>query len=223
MLCFATLGAATAPATTLERYRAALAEAVPAPFVSFEYSVEQTGVRDFQETHRIYRDATHERDELLSVNGEALSRPVVRLFRNRPDRYAIARIAPRAANYAFAYAGVARDGKRTGYQFATVPKVPGAFRIDRLSVDTHAFMPQRVQFTAKSGAVVGRGSVSFTKIERFWVPTVATITATVAGKPTREKIVWGRYRFPQSLPANVFTPPRRLPLVEPTPGAFGGP
>jgi hypothetical protein len=206
---------ALAAVAVLANYESVLAKALTPPYVSFEYTVEQVGVRDLQQDHRIYRDRSNERDELLSVNGEALTRPVVRLFRGRVERYTLGRLAPRASGYTFHYLRTNRDGKRTSYEFATTPKVPGQFRIDRVTIDGTSFMPTQLAFTTKSGSVVGRGALVFGKVDRYYVPFSVNLTADVQGKPTREKIVWSHYRFPDSLPSNVFTPPRPLPSPDP--------
>ncbi len=206
---------AVAASAVLANYEAVLAKALTAPYVSFEYTVEQVGARDLQQDHRIYRDRTNERDELLSVNGETLPRPIVRLFRGRIERYALGRLAPRATGYAFRFLRMNRDGKRTSYEFATTPKASGRFRVDRVTIDGTSFMPTQLAFTTKSGAVVGRGTLVFGKVDRYYVPFSVNLTAEVQGKPTREKIVWSHYRFPDSLPSNVFTPPRPLPSPDP--------
>jgi hypothetical protein len=206
---------ATNEAAILARYATLVAKASSAPFVSFDYTVEQVGLRDFQQVHRIYRDKSNERDELTIVNDELLPRPVVRLYRRKPERYSVGRVAPRAPAYAFRYLAPARNGKHAAYVFATIPKVAGRFRVDRVTIDGVTAMPTQLQFTTKSGAVVGRGTIEFMKVDRYYVPSAVTVHATVDGQETRERIVWTHYRFPKSLPSNVFTPPRRLPANEP--------
>ena len=57
---------------------------------------EQTGTRSLEQTHRIFRSGTDERDETIAVNGSRPAVPLVRIFRQRPYRYTIAALAPNA-------------------------------------------------------------------------------------------------------------------------------
>ena len=84
------------PATVLARYADALAALKHPAAISFEFSVEQLGLRNLEQTHRVYRSGSDERDETLSVDGYALNYPAVRSFaiaaivttsrRSRPNR-----------------------------------------------------------------------------------------------------------------------------------------
>ena len=78
----------------LQRYAIAV-QAVPTPKnVVFTYSVSQAGPSNIEQRHQIFRSGTNVRDELLAVDGLALSRKRV-TFAKRENRYAIDRLAPR--------------------------------------------------------------------------------------------------------------------------------
>ncbi len=127
--CAAAAQAPAAPepsAAVLAKYAAAL-QAVEAPkFVRFEYSVEQVGQRNIVQTHRVYRSGTRERDEILSVDGQSLPNPSVRIVSHRVDRYGIAAVAPQVKDYVFTFAGARRTAGHVEYSFSTAPRAAEA-------------------------------------------------------------------------------------------------
>jgi hypothetical protein len=203
------------PAVVLARYVAALQSAALPKYVRFEYSVEQVGARDLVQTHRIYRSGQTERDEILSADGQLLPNPSVSIVRHRVDRYSISALAPRPANYVFAYLGKRRAGTRYDYSFATQARSPGAFDVTGVVIDGRRYLPSQVAFTADSGKVRASGRLSYAPFERYWLIVEASVTAHFDGKVSRERIAWGRYAFPASLPDSTFVAPR--PLTTPSP------
>jgi hypothetical protein len=67
-----------------------------------------------------------------------------------------------------------------------------------------------VRFRTASADATGEGEVVYAPFGRYWMPVLATISANVKGKPARERITWGDYRFPEALPPSTFVPPRPL-------------
>ena len=196
-----------APAGVLARYAIALAKQ-PAPHViSFEYVVEQTGARDLLQIHRVFRSGTNQRDEILSVDGRRLDPPAIRIRRGRRDRYAVAALAPKIDVYDFRFVGAMRVARHEDYVFATTPHAAGAFRVTRVTIDGASFLPTAIAFVTDVHG--GSGSVTFVRVDKYWVPAVATARATYAKLAAREKISFMMYRFPESLPPGTFAQPRR--------------
>jgi hypothetical protein len=92
----------------LDRYEDTLHTLKAPALMSFAYSIEQAGLRNIEQVHRVYRQGLLERDELLSVSGRRSSHPVVYIARDRPDHYAIANLAPTRAHYDFVLIGALR-------------------------------------------------------------------------------------------------------------------
>ncbi|MBV8600348.1 MAG: hypothetical protein JO359_02165 [Candidatus Eremiobacteraeota bacterium] len=156
----------------------------------------------------MYREASNERDEILSLNGEKFLRPQVRIFTRRRDRYAVATIAPSPDAYAFSYVGTVKAGRHVDYVFRTAPHVPGTYAVTQVTIDGAAFLPRRVAFRTESGGVVGTGTIVYAKADRYWMPLSANARADVRGKLQTERISWGRYQFFPSLPSSTFALPR---------------
>jgi hypothetical protein len=210
----AATAAPLAPDAVLAKYQAALAAVKDPRVFTVEYSLEQTGTRVLDQRHRIFRSGGNERDETLAVNGKASSTPVVRIFRGRPYRYAVSRLAPRPAAYDFAYLGPHKAGKHVDYVFRLTPKNPShAFALTDVTIDGVTFLPSSVAFA--TGQHAGTGSVTFTKSERWWVASGATASARVPGGLARERLTFSRWRFPPALPSSTFALAR--PLVTPPP------
>jgi len=93
------------PSVVLTKYAAALVLIKEPLAFSFEYALDQSGVHNLSSQHRVYRSGTTERDETIAINGQRTRRPEVRIFRNRPNRYALAKIAPSEDAYIFTPAG----------------------------------------------------------------------------------------------------------------------
>jgi hypothetical protein len=206
---------AVAPATMLARYAEALA-ANPTPSVlSFEYSIDQTGARDIQQTHRVFRSGNSERDELLSIDGKKLVPPSIHIFLGHRNRYALEALAPRPEAYAFRYIGTVRDGRHVDEVFATTPRSPSDVTISRVTIDGVSALPVTIRFVTRSHG--GSGSVTFGRVQKHWMATAASATATYAKSLAIEHIVFSRYRFPTTLAASTFSTPRPLPSFRPTP------
>jgi hypothetical protein len=188
------------PAEVLSRYADALPDARAPLVVTFEYALEQTGMRNGEQNHRVFRSGDNERDELLAVDGRKLMPPTVRVFRGRRNRYTVADIAPRSADYAFKYVGKHSVGKRTDYVFETTPRGRPAFRVTQVTIDGNSFVPTTVAFAAERGG----GAITFVRVDRYWVPSVATAHASYRNVAATERIVFSRYRFPAALPASTF-------------------
>ena len=203
-----------APDIVLARYQTALAGVKDPRVFTVEYTLEQTGTRVLDQRHRIFRSGGNERDETLAVNGKASSIPVVRIFRGRPYRYAVGRLAPRPAAYDFTYVGPHTTGKHVDYVFQLTAKTPAKdFALTAVTIDGVTFLPSSVAFA--TGSHAGSGSVTFAKSERWWVASGATALARVPGGVARERLTFSRWRFPPQLPPSTFAQPR--PLLTPQP------
>jgi hypothetical protein len=204
-----------APATVRAKYKTALATLKEPRDFAFEYTLQQTGTRTLEQTHRVFRSGKDERDETTAVNGTHSTAPVVRIFRNRPYRYSVKALAPQPAAYDFAYAGVHRDGKHLDYVFSLSPKQrkPG-IAFTQVAIDGVTFLPASVAFASDQHAA--RGSVSFGKAERYWVARGANAQANVPGGVARERLAFANWRFPKGLPRSTFAMPRPLPTLRPT-------
>jgi len=207
--------AVLAPAAVIANYKAALARLKEPRVFAVEYTMQQTGPRTLEQTHRIFRSGRDERDETLAVNGSRPKKPLVRIFRGRPYRYTVAALAPKPGAYDFFYAGPHRNGKHVDYVFDLVPhSARPPFAFTRVIVDGVTFLPQSVSFaTAQHG---GQGSVTFAKAQKYWVARSAAARADVAGGVAREQIAFSRWRFPVTLPRSTFAAPRPLPTLPPT-------
>jgi hypothetical protein len=200
-------------ATVLARYAEAIA-AVQAPkVVAFDYTLEQSGARDLQQEHRVFRSGLRERDEILSVDGKKLEPPIVRIFSGKRDRYSIVTLAPRPAQYTFTYVGPKRVGHHVDYVFDLDAKVASAFAVTRVTIDGVKFLPTSIVFA--TGSHAGHGEIAFAQSEKWWVPVLATAHATVANQGASERIAFSAYRFPLALPSSTFNVPRPLPTFTP--------
>lgn len=208
------------PESVLVRYDETLSAMRPPPAISFEYTLDQVGERDLEQSHRIYRSGANERDETLSVDGERLAPPAVRIFRGRRDRYAIQTLAPRTDLYDFRYVGPHVVGRRVTYVFRTTLKAPSAFAVTQITIDGSRFLPLDVAFVTRQGNVRGNGSIAYAASGRYWVPVSATATAVDGGHTSREHIAFAAYAFPPGLPSSTFDEPRP---VQPQPFEPFGP
>ena len=199
-----------APDVVLAKYAAALAALKEPRVFSVEYVIEQTGTRSLEQTHRIFRNGSDERDETIAVNGSRPTSPVVRIFRRRPYRYTVRALAPKPIAYDFSYVGPHKTGKHVDYVFDLAPKkgTPG-FAFTRVSIDGVTFLPSAVSFATNQHK--GQGEVTFAKSDRWWVARTAAAQANVPGGVAREHLTFSRWRFPASLPQSTFAVPRPLP------------
>jgi hypothetical protein len=199
-----------APSAVLRRYAEAMHALKEPSVISFDYTLEQTGPRTLSQTHRVFRSGNIERDETLTSNGQRLTRPIVRIFRGRRNRYTVRLLAPRAADYDFAFVGPLHDGRHLDYVFRVTPKHVMQFKVTNVTIDGLRFLPVSIDFaTALSD---GSGSIAFGSNARWWVPYVATARAMVADDLATEKLTFYTYRFPPSLPPSTFTQAHRVVL-----------
>ena len=211
----ATPVALLAPESVVSRYTAALAALAEPRVFAFEYTIQQTGPRTLEQTHRVFRSGNDERDETITVNGNRTHTPLVRIFRGRPYRYTVAALAPKPSAYEFVYAGPHKDGKHADYVFELVPKRKlGPIAFTRVTIDGVTFLPQAVAFTGPHAA---SGSVTFVKADRYWVARSASAQAKVGGGVAHEVLGFVRWRFPKSLPRSTFAVPRPLRTIAPAP------
>jgi len=199
----------------LARYATALDANTAPPVFSVDYTLEQSGARDMEQMHRVFRAGANERDETLDVDGRKLDPPTTRIFRGRPDHYTVALLAPKPTQYDFTYLGPHRDGHHLDYVFDTVPKLARDYRVTRVTIDGITFLPVSIAF--KSGPD-GTGSVTFGRDGKWWVPFEVTGQATVEGLAAMERLTFSNYRFPQELPSGTFSGPRPLPSFRPIAG-----
>lgn len=217
-----TLDIAAAATTTpldsqyvLSRYALAI-EAVAVPRnVVFTYSVSQVGPSNIEQRHTVFRRGADVRDETFSVDGLTLPRKRVR-FSKHEDPYAVTRLAPRTVANQILFLGASKDGSHYDYAYEVTPLLqpPGA-AIYRMTLDGARFLPRVVRFHTASASAKGEGEVVYAPFGRYWMPVLATVDASVNGKPARERITWGDYRFPEALPSSTFVAPK--PLIPPGP------
>lgn len=200
----------------LLRYQRALV-ALPTPkAVIFTYAVSQAGPRDLEQTHRIYRSGDLVRDETLTSEGQTLKRKIVRVSRY-PDRYAVARLAPHASEYAFLFQGVVHPGGRVAYEYTAVPmQRGGAYVVDSMTIDGSSFLPLTIRFSMIAGSVKSKGELHYARNSTYWVPQLAVVEAQLRGSTARERITFGGYRFPVALPESTFRSPK-VPKLPPLP------
>ena len=208
---------ALAPDAIVAKYQAALtALKEPRVFVVV-YTLDQSGTRTLEQTHRVFRSGNDERDETIAVNGTRSRTPVIRIFRNRPFRYGVHSLAPKPAAYTFAFAGPHKDGKHVDYVFHVTPRAPGgAFAFTDVTIDGITFLPSAVSFATQQHG--GRGNVYFVKAASWWVARGASASASGRDGVAHERLSFIDWRFPTSLPASTFavarplhTPPPALP------------
>jgi hypothetical protein len=196
-----------APAAVLQRYEAALLKVHEPQVITFDYKLEQTGLRNALQTHRVFRSGNDERDETLTVDGKRLSPPKVRIFRGRRNRYKVATLAPRAAEYKFTYLGSRKDGHHVDYLFRLTPIAIRPFAVTEVAIDGVRFLPLSIGFA--TGLNEGAGTITFGLNARWWVPYVATARATIVDATATERLTFYTYRFPLTLPSSTFTQNRR--------------
>jgi hypothetical protein len=177
----------------------------------FSYNVSQLGASDIEERHVIYRSGLNVRDETIAVDGIPIKPKIVN-FGHREDRYAIGHLAPRSTAYALLFVKTVRDGSHLDYRYDVTPlSVASGFVVTGLVIDGLTFLPREIDFSTRSSAAEGHGALVYGKSDAYWVPLYVTVEAMVGGKPARERISWGDYRFPVALPASTFIPPKPLP------------
>ncbi len=221
MLCVAAiawLGAAEPPEaidpqTVLARYGAAL-DALATPKAQiFTFVVSQAGPVQIEQRHLIYRSGSKVRDETLAVNNVGLKQKIVRI-EQRTDRYAVERIAPREPRYDVRFERAAKAEGTYVYVFSTTPLASvGRFVVDEITIDGRTFLPRSIRFHSIGSSAHGTGTITYSGFGPYWMPVLATVSASVEGKPARERLAWSDYRFPPNLPPSTFQSPRPLPAA----------
>ncbi|HEY4439730.1 MAG TPA: hypothetical protein VGN14_04710 [Candidatus Elarobacter sp.] len=207
--------AAAPPPAIVARYESAVAALNEPRTFTVEFTLEQSGNRTVDQTHRIFRVAGDERDETLAVNGTKAVRPSVRIFHGRPYRYAATKLAPRTAQYAFTFLGPRKNGHHVDYVFRVEPKVPSArFAFTQVEIDGITYLPSAVTFSGGPGTT---GSVTFAKSDRYWVATSANASAKTPGGTTHERLTFTNWKFPKTLPKSTFAAAKPLPTSAPLP------
>ncbi len=196
----------------LERYELELSSLKQPKAMIFTYTVSQAGANSIDQRHQVYRSGSHVRDETLTVDGTPLTRKVVSISR-RPDRYDVTRVAPRASAYTMLFLRSVRDGSHFDYMYEAKPLIPAesGFVVTGVTIDGATYLPRTIAFRASAGETTGTGELQYGKADVYWVPLTASVEADVKGKQTRERIIWGAYRFPPSLPPSTFVGPKPLP------------
>jgi len=195
-------------ALILQRYADALASLARPANMVFEITVDQSGIHNFDETHRIYRSGLHERDETLGLAGTSLKIPLVRV-RDNAYKYEVLTLAPKPAEYVFKYTGMRVVAGRTVYAFRTDSVLPSSFAATDVLIDGQRFLPAVIAFVSSGNGMNGKGRITFGPSGRYWVARDVSVSATSpTGKVARERIVWSKYRFPESLPASTFSAPK---------------
>jgi hypothetical protein len=196
----------------LQRYALALdAVAVPKAVV-FTYAVSQAGPSNIEQRHVIYRSGLDVRDETIAIDGVALHRKIVHIAR-RSDRYAVSTLAPRTDAYQLLFLHTVRDGHHLDYVYEATPLArQGDASIDRVTIDGASYLPRSLHFTTSTAEAHGTGTIEYAPAGKYWVPVLATVDATVDGKPARERITWTDYRFPEGLPDSTFEAAHALPV-----------
>ena len=197
----------------LQRYELELGDLKAPPAMIFSYTVSQEGATTIEQRHRVYRSGLRVRDETLTDNGETLKPKVVQITR-REDRYAIARLAPRSASYTFLFLRPVRNGASLDYEYEATPnRAESAFSVTRVVIDGTNYLPRTISVHTAGASASGDGQLEYGRSGGYWVPVAAMVQATVNGKPARERITWGEYRFPPSLPPSTFIAPKPLPTA----------
>jgi hypothetical protein len=189
----------------LARYEKALAALRRPTAITFDYSVEQLGLRNMEQTHHVYRSGLSERDETLVVDGYTLTRPSVRILANRTSHYDIAAVAPKPSSYKFAFAGAVPRGTAFAYVFRTAALADAPFAVTEIEIDGARFLPSVVRFKIASGDARGSGRLAYAPNGRYWLVRDAQVNAHLAGGATaHEHIAWSDYSFPSALPPSTF-------------------
>ncbi len=195
----------------LARYALQLVQTPIPKVVVFDYSISQAGPQNIEERHVLYRSGTKVRDETYEVNGAALHMRRVHIG-SRPNLYSIDRIAPRVDEYQMLFLKTVKDGRHLDYVYDTAPLVrSGSFVVDRLTIDGLTFLPRTIRFRVTTAAASAVGTIAYAKADKYWVPVLVSVHATVDGSLEREQIAWSDYRFPAHLPDSTFFSPKPLP------------
>ena len=185
------------------------------PAYIFEYAFAHHGRHPQEVEHRIFRQGSRERDEIIGFNHEKLPRPSIRVFLLHHDPYDVVALSPRTDSYVFTYSGEGKQGHNLVYVFNVFARGTPKYEVTRMVIDGKSFLPLQLDYRATIGAVVGTGTVTFAKTDKYWMPQSATARAEVSGDLQTERIDWSKYQFYEGLPPSTFAEPR-APLVTPS-------
>ncbi|MGA3039146.1 MAG: hypothetical protein ABSE64_16905 [Vulcanimicrobiaceae bacterium] len=201
------------PEDVLTKYGQAIDALKAPPAYIFEYTFAHHGAHPQSIEHRVFRQGARERDELIGVNGEKLPHPEIRVFLQHHDPYDVMALAPRPEAYVFTFEGEGKQGRNLVYVFNAFARGAPKYEVTRLVIDGKSFLPLQVDYRATTGGVVGTGTVTFAKTDKYWMPQSATARAAVNGDLQTERIDWARYQFYPNLPPSTFAEPRApLPI-----------
>ncbi len=191
--------------TVLTQYQAALRALETPKYSIYSYVVSQAVPTSIEQRHIVYRSGESVRDESWPVGTGRPAKHVVSVGK-REDVYAIARLAPRRSSYEMLFERVSQVDGHLVYIFATIPyvKSTSGFTVTQVAIDATRFLPRALSFTTSNGVNMGHGELRYTPAGAYWVPLAASVTVLLDGKPAREHISWGDFRFPPSLPASTF-------------------
>lgn len=190
----------------LQRYSDALERISLPRAVVFVYNVEQVGMHDIEQVHRIYRSDVGERDETIAVDGRRLPVPSVRIFKGRADHYDIALLAPHPELYTFTFVKAQRSAGRVQYIFHTMRSPEqAAFVVTDIAIDGQSFLPSVMNFRMESTSIPATGQLVYSQVNKFWLIREASVSALVNSKSVRERFLWTAYQFPPALPAATFS------------------
>lgn len=189
----------------LSHYETALRTLRTPKYSIYSYVVSQALPTSIEQRHIVYRSGESVRDESWPVGSARPAKHVVSVGK-REDAYAIARLAPRRSGYEMLFVRVSQVDGYMVYVFDTVPyvKSTSGFTVTQVAIDASRFLPRELSFTTSNGETMGHGELRYTAAGVYWVPLAASVTALLDGKPAREHIAWGDFRFPPSLPASTF-------------------
>ena len=211
VMLLALAGAPLDSQVVLERYASHLVAIDSPKTLIFSYTVSQAGPRDIEQTHRVYRSGDLVRDETLSVDGQTLKSKVTHIGRYR-NHYTIDGLAPRLTQYAFLFVRAVKSGNSYDYAYrAEALSVSSSFVVEGMTINGRTYLPSEIRFRTSRGTVDATGTVGFAQAGKYWVPTAASVEATINGKPAREHITFSAYQFPESLPKSTFQAPKPLP------------
>jgi len=193
---------------TLTRYHAELVALPPLGNVVFRYSESRSGpTRAIAEEHRVYRrDDGEERNETTTVNGTQVVPAIVRFVSQPVWPYDVREFVVDSPTYNVLPLGTTVVGGRRALGFSTVRATPGDFAITGLYLDTARYLPLRETFEVSGGGCAGSGSIDFGPVGSQWLPSLASVTCSVApdGTSFKESITFSEYAFPATLPPDVF-------------------
>ena len=85
--------------------------------------------------------------------------------------------------------------------------------VQEVTIDGSTFLPIAIHFVTSTHA--GSGSVTFGRVQKYWMAVTASAAAPYAKSAAVEHIAFYRYRFPTALAASTFSKPRPLPSFRP--------